>query len=235
MNPGVVKMKSPYSKEEVQKILAENDFEYHRVNLPYGLSTPGADRSTTFNKIFPESLDSKSVLDIGCANGFFSFEAESHGASRVVGVELREKRFQHALLLKKILNSDVEFTKMNILDDIANEKFDIVLLLNVIHHIKEPMRALRNLSAITNEKLIIEFPTFSDPKYKAHTSIKFPFIYNRLPLIGVSSMDRKTDQTFVYSPIAIKKILLDHDNLFTNISITDSPMGGGRKIAICTK
>ena len=43
-----------------------------------------------------------------------------------------------------------------------NGNFDIVLLLNVIHHLKEPIKALRMIAGICTEKLIIEFPTLSD-------------------------------------------------------------------------
>ena len=35
------------SKEEIEKILREEKFAYHRVNLPYGLHTDGQDRSAT--------------------------------------------------------------------------------------------------------------------------------------------------------------------------------------------
>jgi len=229
-------MKSSYSKNEIEKILEENDFEYHKVKLPYDLSTPGADRHSTLKKIFPKSLDSKSVLDVGCANGFFCFEAESLGAERVVGIELTDKRFKHAVLLKQILNSSVEFMQTNILDETPTETFDYVLFLNVIHHLKDPILGLRNLAAITKDKLIIEFPTFSDPKFKKYSRIKFPFFYNKRPLIGVSSLsDNDVDQTYVFSPAAITNILLDHDRLFSTIDFIDSPMGGGRKIAICKK
>ena len=93
-------MAEAYSKSQIQKMLDENDFEDQRVDLPYGLRTPGADRSATCDLVLPESLSGKTVLDVGAANGYFSFEAESRGASRVVGVELKAKRLEHAKLLK---------------------------------------------------------------------------------------------------------------------------------------
>ncbi len=229
-------MKTQYTKEEIEKILKENDFEYQRVELPYGLSTPGQDRSVTRDIIFPESLYGKSVLDVGSANGYFCFQAESKGASKIVGIELKKKRFEHANLLKSINGSEVEFLRKDIIESPLNEEFDYVLFLNVIHHLKEPMHALRKLAAITKEKLIFEFPTFEDPKFRRHISIFMPYIFNRLPLIGVSSLsDRKVDQTFIFSPPAIRKILIDHEMFFSKINIVRSPMGEGRRIAICMK
>lgn len=88
---------------------------------------------------------------------------------------------------------------------------------------------------MTKERLIIKFPSFSDEKFKRNTSIILSFIYNKLPIIGVSSLaDRSTDQTFVFTPSAIKRILLDHDGLFKSVKIIKSPMKG-RMIAFCDK
>ena len=228
-------MTTAYTKEEIEKILKEEDFEYHSVPLPYGLCTPGDDRSPTRDLIFPESLANKTFLDVGSALGYFCFEAERRGASRVVGIELRSKRLRLAGILKDILGSDVEFVKKDLLYDPIEEKFDYICCLNVLHHLREPIRAIRNLALITREKLIIEFPTFSDKKFKKSCSIRFSFIYNKLPIIGVSSLaNRSTDQTFVFTSSAIKRILLDHDSLFQSVKMIKSPIKG-RIIAICCK
>lgn len=228
-------MNTAYTKEEIEKILKEDDFEYHRVNLPYGLSTPGIERSATRDLIFPESLAGKTVLDVGCALGYFCFEAEERGASRVVGIEPKEKRFRQAQILKDILCSKVEFVQRDIIYDPPVAAFDYVCCLNLIHHLKEPIRVLRNLSLIAREKLVIEFPTFEDHKLKKNMSIYFSYFYNMLPIIGVSSLrDKQTGQTFIFTPGAIKRILLDHDNFFRKIDIIKSPMKG-RRIAICYK
>src|SRR5215831_14498747 len=87
-----------YTKEQIESILREEDFEYHRVNLPYGLCTPGMDRSPTSDLIFTESLVGKTVLDVGCGLGVFCFDAEARQASKVVGVELKESRLRKARL-----------------------------------------------------------------------------------------------------------------------------------------
>src|SRR5262249_28764243 len=141
----------------------------------------------TRDLIFQEPLTGKSVLDVGSALGYFCFEAEARGASRVVGVELSGERFRQACLLKDIIGSRVEFLQRDILQHPLDEKFDHVCLLNVLHHLDEPIRAIHQLAAIARESLIIEFPTFEDPKFRKTARIRFPRRYNRLPLIGVSS------------------------------------------------
>jgi SAM-dependent methyltransferase len=227
-------MTSTYTKEQIQRILREEKFPYHRVELPFGLHTPGQDRSATRDLIFPQSLAGKSVLDVGCALGYFCFEAEKKGALRVVGTELKENRFRLALLLKDILGSRVDFRHTDILEGGSEEQFDYVCFLNVIHHLPEPMRALRQIAQLTRECLIIEFPTFADERFRRSAGIRFPWLYERLPLIGVSSMRHETDQSFVFTAAAMRRILQDHRALFSGVEIISSPMVG-RKIALCTK
>ncbi len=224
---------SEYTKEDLEKLLAEHRFEYHRIDLPWGLHTSGRDRSTTRDLIFPASLAGKTILDVGCALGYFCFEAEARGAAKVIGTELKEKRFRDALLLKDIKGSKVEFFQRDIFTDPLDQQFDYVLFLNVIHHLRDPLQAISRLSSMALNRLIIEFPTFEDQKFKRTAHVRFPFFYHRLPLIGVSSRT-KADQTFVFTPRAMRSMLLDDELLFKRVEILRSPMQG-RAIAICHK
>lgn len=227
-------MTSKYSKDQIEQILREEKFPYHRVDLPFGLHTPGQDRSATRNLIFPESMAGKSVLDVGCALGYFCFEAEKRGAARVVGTDLKGDRLRAARRLKEILGSAVEIQERDVLQDPMGEQFDYVCFLNVIHHLPEPMSALSRLAAMTREHLVIEFPTFEDERFRRSSGIRFPWLFERLPLIGVSSMGKGIDQTFVFTASALRRILQDHRMLFSKVEIIRSPMAG-RKIALCTK
>ena len=62
---------------------------FHRIDLGHGVVTRGEDE--TQRKLatirMPARLDGLSVLDIGAWDGFFSFEAERRGASRVVAID----------------------------------------------------------------------------------------------------------------------------------------------------
>ena len=59
---------------------------YHRIDLGHGVTTQGVDNSPErlARVRLPTDLSGRSVLDIGAWDGFFSFEAERRGASRVV-------------------------------------------------------------------------------------------------------------------------------------------------------
>lgn len=227
-------MNPAHTKEQIETLLRVEKFPYHRVELPYGLHTPGRDRSATRDLIFPPSLAGRSVLDVGCALGYFCFEAEKRGAARVLGTELKADRFRQAGLLRDALGSRVEFQQRDILAEPPAEPFDYVCFLNVIHHLPEPVSALRQLAALTRERLIVEFPTLADARFRRGSGLRFPWLFARLPLIGVSSMGPDIEQTFVFTPAAIRRILQDHRPLFAKVEFTPSPMPG-RMIALCTK
>ena len=224
--------KSPYSNKEIDYIAKTHKFEYQKIEISTKKYTYGEDRSETL-RFFDEGLVGKSVLDIGCAFGYFCFEAEKRNASRVVGTELKRHRFIGCNILKEIFGSNIEILFQDIFSNPLKEKFDIVLLLNVLHHLKEPIKALRIVSEICTQKLIIEFSMLSDKKFMLTVADQQeidPFV----PLIGVGLFSTQ-DQTFLFSREAIKRILLDHDRLFSAVEFEPSPMSHERCIAICHK
>lgn len=103
---------------------------------------------------FPNDLRGKRVLDIGCWDGFFSFEAEWHGAE-VVAVDCwRPPNFFKA---HETLHSKVEFREMSVYE-VSRRKlgtFDIVLFLGVLYHLRHPLLGLERVCEVTKEQAII--------------------------------------------------------------------------------
>jgi len=243
-----------YTKDQIEKIISENRFEYQKIELPYNLSTPGSERNSDLDKILGGVIEGKSVLDIGSAYGYFCFEAEKRGASYVYGTELKEHRFKGAQLLKDIKESSVNFLNYDILEKPINKKFDIVLLLNVIHHLEYPIYFLKLLSEMCKDRLVIEFPTTNDIifnrksdnnlrlKINRFLNRKFGFKWKQknnndmtsLPLIGVSLMKEK-GQTFVFNESALERILIQNSKLFKRVEFFNSNFSEDRKIGIFYK
>lgn len=139
---------------------------FHTIDLGHGIVTPGSDRSR--EKLarlrLPERLDGRSVLDVGAWNGFFSFEAERRGASRVLAVDSfcwsgegwgTQDGF---LLAREALGSRVEDREMEVLD-LSPESvgtFDVVLCLGVLYHLKHPHQALERVASVTDDLLVLE-------------------------------------------------------------------------------
>ena len=75
--------------KEIARARMEKIAWYHTIDLGDGLVTPGID--PTPHKLrqikLPASFAGKTVLDVGAWDGFFSFEAERRGASRVLAVD----------------------------------------------------------------------------------------------------------------------------------------------------
>jgi tRNA (mo5U34)-methyltransferase len=139
---------------------------YHRIELRPGLWSPGSmDASKRLPGLgIPEDLAGKTVLDIGAWDGFFSFEAERRGATRVLAVDSyawngsgwgTKACFD---LAREALGSRVEDLEIGPteLSAAAVGTFDVVLFLNVLYHLRHPLLALEKIFEVTGEMLILE-------------------------------------------------------------------------------
>lgn len=218
----------------IEEMLADssNKSTYQKIALKQGSISAGQDRSKTLNVILNHISEDDAVLDVGCAQGLFCFEAERRGASTINGVDIKPDRFEAARLLGRILKSEVKFYLRDVSEEPITQLYDVVLALNLIHHLEFPFNVLHDLARITRRVLIIEFPGMTDPKYcdTIHEGLDRG---DQLPLIGVSLLAEK-DQTFVFSPEGLRRILVRSVYGFSSVDIVDSPMTH-RYIAICKK
>ncbi len=113
---------------------------------------------------FPQDFSDKTVLDIGCNAGYYSFVAKTRGAKRVVGVELDPHYVQQAQYLSNVLGLDVEFINEdghNV--DASPGTFDIVICTGLMYHIADPTNLLSKLSALCTDTILIESEFLLDP------------------------------------------------------------------------
>jgi tRNA (mo5U34)-methyltransferase len=97
----------------------------------------------TFQHAIPEDLTGKSVLDIGCNAGFYSIEMKQRGAARVLGVDFDERYLQQARLAAEVKGQDIESLKLSVYDVASlGERFDVVLFMGVLYHLRHPLLAL---------------------------------------------------------------------------------------------
>jgi len=124
----------------------------------------------------PENLTSQSVIDIGTASGFFAFECEKRGASRVVATELKnienwdarcfvdyagvkipeenQRDFQE---LHRLFRSKVELHWGSINDkaNAALGTFDLVIFGSLMTHLRDVVLALENVRLLTKKRAVI--------------------------------------------------------------------------------
>lgn len=139
---------------------------FHSIELAPGVVTPGPEPTADRLDILkiPAVLSGRTVLDIGAWDGFFSFEAEKRGASRVVAADSfawsgtswsTKAGFE---LARRALDSRVEDVEIDVMD-LAPDRvgtFDLVLLLGVLYHMRHPLLALERVASVTADQLILE-------------------------------------------------------------------------------
>jgi len=96
-----------------------------------------------FEHALPQDLHGKSVLDIGCNAGFYSIEMKKRGADRVLGIDFDESYLNQARFAAEINGLDIEFREVSVYDVGAlGEKFDLVIFMGVLYHLRHPLLAL---------------------------------------------------------------------------------------------
>jgi len=162
--------KTSFSDDEVKKMFDSVDWWYHSFkigNVENTNTKSSLNYQMWVSSMIPENLENKTVLDIGAADGYYSFLCESRGAKKVVAVDWTE--FTGFSILHKVLNSKVEFRKLVIDDsnfgfatiksnigtiDKIKEKFDVVLLFGVLYHLANPIMVMQKLFKNTSMLLI---------------------------------------------------------------------------------
>jgi tRNA (mo5U34)-methyltransferase len=96
-----------------------------------------------FQQVVPEDLEGRSVLDVGCNAGFYSFEMKKRNAGRVLGIDADPRYLQQARFVAEQTGLDVEFRQMSVYDvGTIGEKFDLVIFMGVLYHLRHPLLAL---------------------------------------------------------------------------------------------
>jgi len=134
--------------ELVRKMIAEHGRWFHEMELAPGVMTPGEDSNRLKLPILdsmglPARCDGLRILDIGCSDGYFSFEMEKRGAS-VSAMDFVPENYTGFSVAKKVLGSAVEYRMDNVynLDPSTHGTFDLVLFLGVLYHLRKPLAAL---------------------------------------------------------------------------------------------
>ncbi len=96
------------------------------------------------------------VLEIGCGEGFVISHLRRHGIkARFEGVD----RNAEALAIASELNPGVSFSEGNVTSlHFAAQSFDLVMALEILEHLKEPIRALTELCRVSRHTVIVSVP-----------------------------------------------------------------------------
>jgi tRNA (mo5U34)-methyltransferase len=129
----------------------------HTIDLGHGLVTPGEWPLSPLILKALAGIDfrGKKVLDIGCWDGLWSFEAEKRGAREVYATDFVAHRPFRELptftLAKRVLDSNVRYYPDLSVYDVGRlgiTDFDVVLFCGVYYHLKDPLLALSRLRQV---------------------------------------------------------------------------------------
>lgn len=96
-----------------------------------------------FSAAVPADLSGRTVLDIGCNGGFYSIEMKRRGARRVLGIDTDEGYLAQARFAAEVTGQEIEFRRLSVYDvGLLGERFDIVLFMGVLYHLRHPLLAL---------------------------------------------------------------------------------------------
>lgn len=141
---------------------------WHQMDFGGGVLSPGAKKIGLLHAeaavYFKTGIAGKSFLDIGCWDGFNSFEAHRRGASRVLATD-------HFVWSEKACGDRRSFEiarahfapSVEVLDidlpDMAEStigRFDVVLFAGVLYHLRHPFAMLEKLAPLASETFIVE-------------------------------------------------------------------------------
>jgi tRNA (mo5U34)-methyltransferase len=138
------------TREQIETRVRELGDWFHNMNLRGVETAPDhflgdypSFKWREFAHAIPADLRGKSVLDVGCNAGFYSFEMKRRGADRVVSIDSDERYLTQARFCAEVMELDIEFRRMSVYEvEDLRERFDLVLFMGVLYHLRHPLLAL---------------------------------------------------------------------------------------------
>ncbi len=107
------------------------------------------------SKMCFENISKKSVLDLGCNIGFFVREALDAGADYAMGVDHDPVEMTVAREISSITEDKAILVESKVEDYVPDRKFDVVLMLNILHVVRNPTDLIK-LYLGCSQSVIIE-------------------------------------------------------------------------------
>ena len=105
-----------------------------------------------YHRFFTDNItDNDRVLDIGCGNGALTFDLAKK-AKKVVGIDLNKKNIEIAR--EKFFRENIEYIHGDALKNCPKEKFDVVVLSNILEHLPNRTEFLKSLKDKVDKFLI---------------------------------------------------------------------------------
>lgn len=152
--------------DEIAREIDELAPWFHNLHLPSGHQTARAHPLGDFPAfkwrqiagVLPQDLTGARALDIGCNAGFYSFQLAARGAD-VLAIDLDEHYLRQGRWAAARLDpaGRVRFERMHLYDLVGStERFDVILFLGVLYHLRYPQLALDLLAPMVTGQMIVQ-------------------------------------------------------------------------------
>ena len=139
-----------FSTDQIRRRVEELGQWFHNLDLQGVKTAPDhflGDYPNTkwqrFADALPQDLRGQTVLDVGCNGGFYSIQMKLRGADRVVAVDTNDAYLAQARFAAEVSDVEIEFHHLSVYQlEQLREKFDLVLFLGVLYHLRHPLLAL---------------------------------------------------------------------------------------------
>jgi tRNA (mo5U34)-methyltransferase len=139
---------------------------FHNLHLPSGHQTapdhPLGDfpafKWAQLSDVIAEDLSGVRALDIGCNAGYYSFALADRGAE-VLAIDSDERYLRQARWAARQLDpaGRVSFRQCQVYElGRDGERFDLVLFLGVLYHLRHPLLALDLIAGLVRGRLIVQ-------------------------------------------------------------------------------
>lgn len=112
-----------------------------------------------------QQVENKRILDIGCAEGLIAIECLKRGAKCVRGIEIVPGHVEVArrIALEQSVGFAAAFTVADANTYQPTDEFDIVLLLAILHKLRDPSAAADRFARVCRDLCVIRLPPATAP------------------------------------------------------------------------
>jgi tRNA (mo5U34)-methyltransferase len=200
--------------EEIRRRVSELGEWFHNIELDGVQTAPDhflgdypSLKWRMFESSIPKDFTGKTVLDIGCNGGFYSIQMKRRGAAHVIGIDSDPIYLNQARFAAQICGADIEFRQLDVYNVAAlRQKFDVVLFMGVLYHLRHPLLALDLLHEHVVKDMLIFQSLLRGGNDVAHIESNYPFsetqVFNKsgYPLMHFVEQSYANDPTNWWIP-----------------------------------
>jgi len=130
-----------------------------------------------FNNDIIESIsliNSKSILDIGCGEGFVTIEVAKKIKAKIVGIDKEKDAIKFAISNNKLENMEYSTGDIFKLDYFKDNSFDLVMSLEVLEHLENYEKAIEIMSKLSKKYLLLSVP--NEPWFRMANVLRLKYL-----------------------------------------------------------